>query len=213
MVSSLAARGPDQAQAPGDAPVSWYGLSKLEAERAAAALGERAGMRVVALRLGGVYGPRDTDLLPLFRSAARGFLPLPPVGLLVQPVHVEDVVAAVVAALSAPAPFGPWVVAEPRAYDWDEIGALMKGALGRHVVSAHVPRALFMAAARASECWASLRRAAPRFDVRRAEDLALFSYTDDVEATRLALGWAPRVALREGLAATVAWYHDVGWLS
>ncbi|MEW6637145.1 MAG: NAD(P)-dependent oxidoreductase, partial [Actinomycetota bacterium] len=66
LISSLAARGPDGAAG----PASPYGLSKLEAEEIVRSFEGR--MEVCALRPAAVYGPRDTDLLPLFRTASRG---------------------------------------------------------------------------------------------------------------------------------------------
>lgn len=212
LLSSLAARGPDQAQAPGDAPVSWYGLSKLQAERNTRAAARGSDMDVVALRLGGVYGPRDTDLLPLFQSAARGFLPLPPARLHAQPVHVDDVVQAVLASLESSAGFGPWPVADAGVYDWAEMGRHLKACLDRRVVSMHVPSAIFLTAARLSERWARWRNEAPRLDLRRAEDLCMFSYTTELDTTLAALPWSPTVALPEGLAGTLAWYRQQGWV-
>jgi nucleoside-diphosphate-sugar epimerase len=212
LLSSLAARGPDQAQAPGDAPVSWYGYSKLAAERRVMAVAGDSDMDAVALRIGGVYGPRDTDLLPLFQSAARGLLPLPPSGLRVQPVYVDDVVSAIAAALVQPAGFGPWPVAQTHTYAWSEMGMHMKSRLDRRVVSVHVPRSVFLAAARVSERVASWRDRAPRLDLRRAEDLAIFSYTTDIADTSRALSWSPEVDIRHGLATTADWYRREGWL-
>ena len=212
LISSLAARGPDQAAAPGDAPVSWYGASKLLAERDLRAIAERSDLRAVSLRLGGVYGPRDTDLLPLFQSAARGILPLPPRRLHAQPVYVDDAVAAVLAALDADVPFGPWTIPGPAAHRWSEVGDLVAAALGRRVAIFHLPRSVFLTAARASEAFARLRREAPRLDLRRAEDLACFSYTGDPGPAGAALRWRPAVTASEGLAATAGWYRRQGWL-
>ena len=212
LLSSLAARGPDQAMVEGDAPVSWYGLSKLRAERQLHEVHRSGGIRGVSLRLGGVYGPRDTDLLPLFQAASYGLLPLPPRGLRAQPVHVHDAVAAVEAALEARVGIGPWPVSHPDTYLWDDLGRRVADALGRRVVRFHLPRAVVLTAARISERWAGWRNAAPLLDLRRAEDLACFSYTVDVTRTIDALGWTPQVAVPEGLESTARWYRERGWI-
>lgn len=212
LLSSLAARGPDQAHAPGDAPVSWYGLSKLRAERRLREEQRAGDMTGVALRIGGVYGPRDTDLLSLFQAASYGILPLPPRGLRAQPIHVGDVVSAVDAALETGVAFGPWPVSHPDTYGWDELGACVAEALGRRVVRLHVPAAVFMTAARISEARASRRGVAPTLDLRRAEDLSQFSYTTDVTPTMDHLGWTPAVPASEGLASTARWYREQRWI-
>ena len=77
-ISSLAAAGPASPRAPrsedeANAPINAYGRSKLGGEREVAALD---GLRWTILRPGVVYGPGDRALLPVFRLAARGFLPL-----------------------------------------------------------------------------------------------------------------------------------------
>lgn len=212
LVSSLAARGPDQAHAPGDSPVSWYGASKLLAERALLDATERGAVAGIVLRLGGVYGPRDTDLLPLFRAASWGVLPLPPRGLQAQPVHVADATSAISAALRASAGFGPWPVSHPEVHPWASLGRKVAASLGRSVLPLHVPRPVFLAVARASEAVAAWRRSAPRLDLRRAEDLAQFSYTTEVEPTMAALGWRPMWPAEAGLRDTAAWYRANGWL-
>lgn len=212
-VSSLAARGPDQAAAPGDAPVSWYGLSKKRAEIALAAIAERTGLAVVVLRPAAVYGPRDRDLLPTFRSASRGLVALPPNDLPLQPAYVTDVAAAVVGALASEAPgFGPWPVAEAAAYRWRDVARAIERVLGRTVLRAHVPPTAILAAGRLSESVAAWRGRSPAFDLRRAEDVAVFSYTADVAPTMRALAWSPAVDLERGIALTLAWYRREGWL-
>lgn len=207
-VSSLAARGPDGAAG----PVSPYGRSKRQGERRL--LAEAGpGMEVVILRPGGVYGPRDTDLLPLFRLSARGWLPAPPGGGPLQPVYVEDVAGAVLRAAAAEEPGrGPWPLAEERSYGWDEVARGMERALGRPVRTLPLPATLLVAAGAVSEAVGKLRGRTPELDRRRARDLAVHRWTCDPGPSREALGWRPAVALPEGLARTAAWYRERGWL-
>src|SRR3954471_5548124 len=96
LISSLAARGPDAPATNGrDRPVSAYGRSKREAEANLRAFGEQ--METVALRPAGVYGPRDTELLPLFKMAHRGWLLFPSGPDVLQPVYAVDVARAALA--------------------------------------------------------------------------------------------------------------------
>lgn len=205
-VSSLAARGPTGAEG----PVSAYGRSKRAAEVALADL-DRA-MKVVVLRPGGVYGPRDDDLLPLFRSAARGWLPVPSAGAPLQPVYATDAAEAVVAALAPDIGYGPWPVVEPGRYGWDEVAAGLSEALGRRVRSVPVPGLLAEAAGALAEAAGRVTGRAPIFDLRRARDLVRHRWTADPASAAEGLGWKARVALPEGLARTAEWYREVGWL-
>lgn len=209
-VSSLAARGPDDAQG----PVSPYGRSKREAEERLRSLSGE--MRVTVLRPPGVYGPRDTDLLPLFRAAARGWLVAPRGEARLQPIYARDVARAVLAAFPAPetpaAGFGPYPIAERARYGWSDVGAGLERALERRVRLVRLPAAVFETAGLAAEAAARLVGKSPILDRRRARDVARHRYTCDPEPAERALGWRAETPLAEGLARTAAWYRVQGWL-
>lgn len=215
LISSLAARGPDGSSESGeDRPVGAYGRSKLEAEANLRDFGGR--MEIVVLRPAAVYGPRDTDLLPLFRMARAGWLAMPDGALPLQPVYADDVAAAALAAAgapaSAPAGFGPFPVAEPSSYTWWDVLGLLEGVLGRRVRPVRLPAVAFTLAGGAGERVAKLLGRVPVFDRRRARDLAAHAWTCDVRGTGEALGWRARVPLAEGLERTASWYRKAGWL-
>lgn len=204
-VSSLAARGPDGAEGPASA----YGASKLEAERRLAAMGD--GMEIVVLRPGGVYGPRDVDLLPLFRTASRGWLVVPAGGGLVQPIYVSDVAEAVRRA-AAVGGFGPHPLVGEGRHAWDEVTAALEAAVGRRVRAIPLPASLMVAAGAAAEAVSRLLGRSPALDRRRARDVARHQWTADPMAASGTLGWRPEVGLREGMARTASWYRRVGWI-
>jgi nucleoside-diphosphate-sugar epimerase len=205
-VSSLAARGPDGAEG----PVSDYGSSKREGEERLRGMADR--LDVVVLRPAGVYGPRDRDLLPLFRAAARGWLVAPAGGPVLQPIYVEDVARAVLRALDSDPGFGPFPLAEATVYDWPSIAEGMGAALGRHVRLVTLPTAAFVAVGGAAEFASRAVRRAPPLDRRRARDVAQYRWTCDPGPSEEALAWRARVALPEGLRRSVEWYVREGWV-
>lgn len=205
-ISSLAARGPDGA----GGPVSPYGRSKREAERLLASLD--GGMERVVLRPGGVYGPRDSDLLPLFGLAARGWIVVPRSSAPLQPVYVSDVVSAVIAALDRPVPRAPLAVAGEERARWNELARALARAVGRDARVLRVPAGVFWTAGLLSEVASRVTGRAPAMDRRRARDMSHHSWTCETEAAREALGWRPEVGIEEGLARTAAWYREAGWL-
>ncbi|MDE2944102.1 MAG: NAD-dependent epimerase/dehydratase family protein [Gemmatimonadota bacterium] len=206
-ISSLAARGPDGA----DGPVSPYGRSKAEAEAALASI--RGPMEVTVLRPGGVYGPRDSDLLPLFRLAARGWIAIPRSHAPLQPVYVADVASAVLAALEVePAPH-PLPIAAAERHSWRALASALMAAVDRPGRVLRLPSALFLAVGALSELAGRLTGKAPAFDRRRARDLSAYAWTCDIESSRKHLDpWRPRVGIEEGLARTAEWYRRRGWL-
>jgi nucleoside-diphosphate-sugar epimerase len=214
-ISSLAARGPDPTRTssgflPDPAPANDYGRSKRAAEEALEIHRDR--MNVVALRLSGVYGPRDSDLLPLFRMASHGWLATPAGDVRVQPIHAADAARAAVRALQSDPGFGPHPVAEDRSYSWPEVAALLEEAVGRSLRVIRAPAGLFTLAGALAEWVARLRDRRPALDRRKARDLARHSYTCDPGPTKRALEWRPEIPLPAGLRETARWYRDAGWL-
>ena len=205
-ISSLAARGPDGHEHPASA----YGRSKLEAEKLLRDLD--GPMQTVVLRPAAVYGPRDTDLLPLFKMASRGWLTLPAGPGSLQPVYDSDVAKAVLAAARGTTSFGPFPIAERSSYSWQEVAGKLEEALGRSVRVFRLPTAGFRLAGRAAELAAKPFGSVPVFDERRAEDLTVHTWTCDPSATEQELGWCAEVPLSEGLARTARWYRKEGWL-
>ena len=170
-------------------------------------------METVALPPAAVYGPRDTDLLPLFKLARAGWLPIPSGPNLLQPVYATDVAGAALAAAREPAGFGPFPVAESRRYIWEEVLIGLEKALGRRVRGVRLPATAFTLAGRAAELAARPLSALPAFDERRGRDLAVNTWTCDASPTEKALGWRAEVPLFEGLGLTARWYGQAGWLS
>ena len=210
LISSLAARGPDGSRGPASA----YGASKLESERRLQAVVESGGsLEPRVLRPGGVYGPRDRELLPLFQVARSGFVPVPRgVGRL-QPVYASDVATAVLQALDVESSqYGPFHLGGPEVHTWDEIADALGAAIGRQVRPIRVPAALFLAAGSLSEFAALIRRRAPDLDRRRARDLTRLDWTCELGPVEQELGWRPEVSLRTGLTEAANWYREAGWL-
>jgi len=83
-VSSLAARAP---------ALSNYGWSKAEAETCVAA----SGLDWTIVRPPAIFGPRDHDLLDVFKAARSGYVPMPPAGTRVSLLYVEDLTALLLA--------------------------------------------------------------------------------------------------------------------
>jgi nucleoside-diphosphate-sugar epimerase len=170
-------------------------------------------MEAVILRPAAVYGPRDTDLLPLFKMARMGFLPLPSGANVLQPVYAEDVARAALAAARKGGGSGPFPVAEAARYTWVDVVGGLERALGRNVRAVRVPPAAFTLAGRAAEWAARAFSTVPIIDERRGRDLAARTWTCDVSGTERALGWRAEISLFEGLERTARWYEQSGWLS
>jgi nucleoside-diphosphate-sugar epimerase len=205
-ISSLEARGPDGFAT----AISAYGQSKLEAERRLEKLSN--DIEMILLRPAGVYGPRDTDLLTLFQLAKYGFLTVPATNGRLQPIHGRDVAEAVLATINGKAQLGPFDVAEPHTYSWQDMAQKLEVAMGRKLRVIRIPREVFLTAGYASEMFGKLLNQAPKLDRRRAKSFAYYTYTCDTTPFKEAFGWQARISLLDGLAETAAWYKQNKWL-
>ena len=212
-VSSLAAVGrsprPLAEEAP-LAPLGAYGESKAEMERRLASY--RAAMPIVVVRPTAAYGPWDRDVLPLFRLAERRLLPVVTGGCRVTLLHVDDLVEGLLAAaLARCAPGRTYHLASARSYGWPEIADAFRAAGDGRGLRVPTPPAAVRALGLLGEAFARLRPGRPAFSRELAREV-LESWECDVGRARRDLGFAPRVELADGFAATARWYRERGWL-
>ena len=199
-VSSLSARKPE---------LSAYGASKARAEQVV----EASGLDWTIVRPPAVYGPRDIDMLDLFRAAKWGVVPLPPGGA-TSIIHAEDL-ADLLVALSANAAPTRKQVYEPddgREGGWShkELAQTIGQAVGkRSVFAPHLPRAVLDAAAAADRL---LRGDRAKLT---ADRVGYMSHPNWVARSdrRVPPGiWQPQIVGEAGLKATAEWYKREGWL-
>jgi nucleoside-diphosphate-sugar epimerase len=145
-----------------------------------------------------IYGaPEDGNMVRLLRLVRRTpVVPLPGGGKgLQQPVHVDDVAAAIVGALDAPASiWRSYDLAGPDALTFRQVVVDAGGAVGRKVFTVGVPLAPVIAVARLAERFGRAPLRSEQLE-RLEEDKAF-----DISAARADLGFAPR-SLADGLRA------------
>jgi nucleoside-diphosphate-sugar epimerase len=217
-VSSLAAAGPAPGGTPLDEsaeprPVSDYGRSKLEAEHAVRE--SPLANRAVILRPAVVYGPRDRDLLQLFRSARRGLLP----GIggeerYFSAIYIRDLVEGVVASARIRETAGrTYFLAHPEQVSWSKLRGLAAALAGRSARTVSVsPRAARLAGLGA-EWWARLRRRPAILSRDRIAEACCPYWLCDSRRAGREMGFTAATALDDGLAETLDWYREAGWLS
>lgn len=211
--SSMAAAGPSSPygaarEADPPRPISAYGESKLEAERVLAA----SGVRHVIVRPPTVYGPRDRDVLAMFRLVRYGLAPR--IGSATQRlsmVHVHDLVDGLRRAAERGAPGAVYYVSGG-AHRWGEVIAALGSAFGRTARELPIPSLAASAAALGSVFLARLMGTKPLLTPDRVRDMMQVSWVCDDTRARTELGYVPRVSLEAGVRSTAAWYREHGWL-
>lgn len=204
LLSSLAARHPS---------LSPYAQSKRRAELEVEALAE--ALRPVTVRPPAVWGPGDRGTLPIFAQLARGFVIAPRGGNHRFSLVYGPELAALVTVLLRSAPEGGRPVEPddgmPEGYGWPELAAMAQAQLGRPVRLVPLPRAALALPAMISETVARWSGRPPMLSRGKLAELCHESWLVD-RATTQGLDWRPRIGFAEGLAATMAWYKEAGWL-
>lgn len=202
-VSSLSAREPE---------LSLYGQSKLQAEQLVMAADLDGALDWTIVRPPAVYGPRDREILELFRSARWGLVPMPPKGR-TSVIHVDDLARLLLALV----PAGPLVsgrIFEPddgRAGCWDhqELARAIGRAVGRRVWAPNLPAWVLWAAARADGL---LRGKGAKLTRDRVGYMIHPDWGCGAAFAVPAAVWRPEVETMAGLRATAEWYRAQGWL-
>jgi nucleoside-diphosphate-sugar epimerase len=215
-VSSLAATGPSPdgvpiTEADQPHPITHYGRSKLEAELAV----RRYTPDAVIVRPPVVYGPRDTGVFQILKSVARG--------LVVQiaggerwfsQIFAADLVDGLLAAATHPAaPGHTYFIAHPKPATWTELGNAAACIMQRRARTLTVPVPIAFAAGFASEVWARLTGKASIVSREKIVEARPHYWVCDTQSATRDLGFEARTSLEAGLAVTLAWYKEAGWLS
>lgn len=181
------------------APEDAYGISKLEAEQALAAVTASTGLEVVVLRPPLVYGPGvKGNFLRLMDAIARG-LPLPLASITNRRslVHVGNLAGAIVVALDAPQAAGrTYLVSDGEDLSTPELVHAIARALDRRPRLLPFPPRMLEAAAALLGRGAEARRLTGSLQV-------------DSSRIRRELGWRPPISLAQGLAETARWYRGL----
>jgi nucleoside-diphosphate-sugar epimerase len=198
-VSSLAAREPE---------LSRYGHSKRHAEKLVAA----SGLDWTIVRPPAIYGPRDREILELFKLAKWGVVPMPPPGR-TSLIHVADLARLLLALI----PSGESVTRhkfEPddgREDGWShrEFARAIGWAVGRRPWVPHVSRPVLERLAKADR---ALRGHKAKLTPDRVGYMAHPNWVCSPKARPPKRLWKPQIPTLDGLRATAEWYREHGWL-
>ncbi len=215
LVSSLAVTGPSRpgqalAEDTGPGPLTAYGRSKRAGEEAV----RETGVPLTIVRPPAVYGPGDPAFLTLFRSAARGVVPLlGGGGQELTLVHVSDLARALVAAAITERTLGrTYHAGNPQPVSQRALAEAVGRAVGRSVRCVTLPGPLVRGVLTAAGVAARALGRAPLLDGDKSRELLAPGWVCSSERLRRDAGWTAEVSLEEGLRETAGRYRELGWL-
>jgi nucleoside-diphosphate-sugar epimerase len=215
LVSSMAAAGPTIKGRPlrGDEaprPVTAYGRSKLAAEQAVTA----AAFPWTIVRPPMVYGPRDQEVLKVFRLARLGVaLVLGDGSQELSAVHGADLAEALIAAGTTAAAAGrTYYACHPEVFTGADMARAVGRAMGRTPAVIRVPATIGRGVLMLTEAAARLTGHTTILTADKANEFFQPAWTGDPTPLMRDTGWQAAHDLRSGLADTYRWYRTAGWL-
>ena len=214
LVSSLAAGGPSPRGLPFDGseaprPVTAYGRSKLAGEQVVSA--SRLPWSIVRPPI--VYGPRDREVLKVFRVVRLGIAPVFGDGAQeLSAVHAADLATALIAAGQAVKPGRIYNACHPEIFTSAEFSRAVGAAMGRSVSTLRIPRLLGRAILSVTEVSARVAGQTTILTTDKANEFFQAAWTGDPAPLMRDSGWRPTYDLRSGLDDTYQWYRQAGWL-
>jgi nucleoside-diphosphate-sugar epimerase len=202
--------GPAEEDAP-YGPSNAYQRSKAAGERVALEFAAR-GLPVVICRPEFVYGPGDRHVLGLFQAIRRGrFFYIDGGRHFCHPTFIADAVAGMLLALRLGRAGAIYHITGPRAVTFREFGETIAAALGVRPPWLSLPRWLVRLGVMGGEAFG---RASGRQPPLSRTGLAFFSQDRRLSwrAAHAELGYTPAYELDAGVACSVAWYRQKGWL-
>ena len=194
---------------PGDV----YQRTKVEGEAIARQAAADTGMEVVIARPTGIYGPGDRRLLKLFRGVARRrFVILGSGEIYYHLTYIDDLVEGFRLCGEVPAAAGrTYILAGGDVTTLNGLVALIAKEAGVAPPALHLPVwPVWIAGAACEAVCAPFGIEPPLY--RRRVDFFTKSRAFDISRARHELGFSPGVDLRQGIARTLAWYRQEGWL-
>jgi len=215
-VSSLAAVGPspDGTALSEDAkphPLTHYGRSKLEAERVVRALLPDA----VIARPPVVYGPRDTGVLQILKSISKGIvLEISGGERWLSLIYVKDLVEGLMILAYSPQTEGrTYFLAHPQPVAWSAFCLEAARIMGRGKVRVlKLPVGAAYAAGWCAEMCSRLTRNPGIVSREKVREARCRAWLCETRLATQETGFEARTPLEAGLAETLAWYKEAGWL-
>jgi nucleoside-diphosphate-sugar epimerase len=210
LISSLASYGPadyqvkqilDKESVPH--PVTWYGESKLQAEQF---IDSFSKIPSIILRPTAVFGPRDKDMVEVYKSINMHLEPK--VGFGNQDmsfIYVKDLARLIVSTLESKVKNKSYFVSDGRVYPSDEFYGIIADILGKKTLKFTIPTGAMKIIALISEGIGKVRGHYPILNRNKIKEYFARSFAVDTTDIKNDFNFVPEFTLEEGLKETINW--------
>jgi len=192
-------------------PVSYYGKSKLEAERV---VREECSVPWVIIRPSSVYGPYDKDFLQYFKLVNKHIAPL--AGFkkkYFSLVYVEDLVQMIImAAESERADNEIFFAGDGNVYLLEDFIDAVKKAMHKKAIKLHIPIFLSYILAAFNECLKYFTKKQATINLQKVKEMRKCYWLCSIEKAKKLLNYESCFSLKEGVSETYQWYKEHQWL-
>jgi nucleoside-diphosphate-sugar epimerase len=174
---------------------------------------EMEGLPLTIVRPPIVYGPRDTNLLSLFRIASRRLLPVVGQGKQrLSFIFGEDLAEGIARAADSPGTLGQTLFLTGASADWREARKAVDAAVGVRTHMLHLPEIAVKVVGEVFEWKYRLTGVPQAINRRKVREMLEPSWTCSGARAEREMGFRPATDLGEGFRRTASWYRKAGWL-
>ena len=216
-LSSLTAVGPSTTGIPLTetapcCPITTYGQSKLEAEHHCRAFANR--IPIVIIRPPAVFGPRDRDILEMFRWVSYGFKPI--IGSsekTLSLVYAPDLAQGIIRATIDERTIGQtYNISDPSIFTFSSLIDYIATLVHKRTIHLHFPKGLFYSMAGIAQLFSIFGKNPALLNIEKARDLLQNHWVCDSRKIQEHIGFRTSTTIHDGLKKTFQWYKEIGWL-
>jgi nucleoside-diphosphate-sugar epimerase len=193
-------------------PVSLYGRSKREAEEVALSFSDKVPVTVI--RPPTVFGPRDTDVLAVFKCTRYRLAPcIAGPDRKISIIYVEDLVDGIFTAAVGSKSLGQvYFLANAEPVIWREFVVQVATIAGCRSIILRVPLLAMRLAALAGDLLGKVGKTPPLFRSEKLEEMKQIAWVCSPEKAYRDLQWRPGTPLPAAIEKTLSWYRAHGWI-
>lgn len=213
IMSSISAVGPSRDGNPVSEnskciPADIYGWSKLAQEKVAKQYVKDYNLPIVLLRPPMVFGPRDFELLKLFKAVNKRFFPVSGKKECMEFLFVKNLVEACILAEKKGINGETYHISNGRHYSINEIVHSIESSCRKKVIPIKFPRWSFVIAGYIMEGFARILGFHPPFKHDTANWMTTKFWYSDISKAKKELKYIPKYSLEQGVKETVEYYKE-----